>query len=78
MLNVSLSEFKKKVELYLNKVKKGDVIIIKDKDETIAQIEPANNILSKKRPIGLAKGDFAVPDDFDSPLPKEIIQLFEK
>ena len=30
------------------------------------------------RPIGTAKGDFVVPDDFDGPLPKEIEDEFYK
>lgn len=30
------------------------------------------------RPIGTAKGDFVVPDDFDDPLPKEIEDEFYK
>ncbi len=30
------------------------------------------------RPIGLGKGDFVVPDDFDDPLPKEIEDEFYK
>ncbi len=29
------------------------------------------------RPIGLAKGEFAVPQDFNAPLPQEILQAFE-
>lgn len=29
------------------------------------------------RPAGLCSGDFTVPDDFDDPLPEEILQLFE-
>ncbi len=29
------------------------------------------------RPIGLAKGQFAVPDDFNAPLPEAVIQTFE-
>jgi hypothetical protein len=29
------------------------------------------------RPIGLAAGDFVVPDDFDDPLPEDILELFE-
>ena len=29
------------------------------------------------RPIGLARGEFAVPDDFDDPLPDEILDAFE-
>lgn len=30
-----------------------------------------------KRPSGLAAGMFVVPDDFDDPLPDEILKLFE-
>ena len=29
------------------------------------------------RPFGLAKGEFIVPDDFDAPLPEEILASFE-
>ena len=28
--------------------------------------------------LGTAKGDFVVPDDFDAPLPDEVIAEFEK
>ena len=31
---------------------------------------------NKQRPIGLAKGEFTVPDDFNDPLPDEILDLF--
>ena len=33
--------------------------------------------LSQPRPIGLAKGQFTVPDDFNAPLPEEVLQAFE-
>jgi hypothetical protein len=29
------------------------------------------------RPIGLAKGQFAVPEDFNAPLPEDVLQTFE-
>lgn len=29
------------------------------------------------RPFGLCAGDFVVPDDFDEPLPAEILKAFE-
>ena len=29
------------------------------------------------RPIGLAKGEFTVPDDFNSPLPEAVLAGFE-
>jgi hypothetical protein len=30
------------------------------------------------RPYGLGKGDFVVPNDFDVPLPEEILASFER
>ena len=30
------------------------------------------------RPFGLNKGDFVVPDDFDAPLPEEVLASFEQ
>jgi hypothetical protein len=29
------------------------------------------------RPIGLCAGEFVVPDDFDAPLPEDILSAFE-
>ena len=29
------------------------------------------------RPVGLAAGEFVVPDDFDAPLPAEVLADFE-
>ena len=29
------------------------------------------------RPIGLAKGEFKVPDDFNAPLPEDVLRDFE-
>ncbi len=33
--------------------------------------------LAQMRPIGLCKGEFSVPEDFDAPLPEDILQDFE-
>lgn len=33
--------------------------------------------LSDPRPIGLARGQFTVPDDFNAPLPEDVIRTFE-
>ena len=33
--------------------------------------------LSQPRPIGLAKGQFTVPDDFNAPLSEDVLQMFE-
>jgi hypothetical protein len=33
--------------------------------------------IGKLRPYALAAGEFIVPDDFDDPLPEEIVAAFE-
>ena len=33
--------------------------------------------ISVPRPFGLAKGEFSAPDDFNAPLPDEIVRAFE-
>jgi hypothetical protein len=33
--------------------------------------------LPQLRPIGLAKGQFTVPSDFNTPLPDDVLQTFE-
>ena len=33
--------------------------------------------LTQLRPSGLAKGQFTVPDDFNAPLPEDVLQTFE-
>ena len=33
--------------------------------------------LSQPRPMGLAKGQFTVPDDFNAPLSEDVLQAFE-
>ncbi|XGB38690.1 MAG: hypothetical protein LVT47_10290 [Cyanobacteria bacterium LVE1205-1] len=32
---------------------------------------------NKQRPFGLCAGEFVVPEDFDAPLPEEILNAFE-
>lgn len=45
-------------------------------NEDIDRIVESYRQQNKQRPIGLAKGQFIVPDDFNDPLPDEILDLF--
>lgn len=49
-------------------------ILSNDEIDKIIQIYHQEN---KLRPLGLCKGEFVVPDDFNEPLPDEILELFE-
>jgi hypothetical protein len=46
-------------------------------NEEIDRIVESYRQQNKLLPIGLAKGEFVVPDDFNDPLPDEILDLFE-
>ena len=41
---------------------------------TILEDEPTAKDL---RPFGLSRGEFVVPEDFDAPLPEEVLTSFE-
>jgi hypothetical protein len=41
----------------------------------IRLVQPPRN---KKRPVGLAKGEFVIPPSFHEPLPEEFVESFHK
>ena len=45
-------------------------------NEDIDAIVESYRQQNKQRPIGLAKGEFNIPDNFNDPLPDEILNLF--
>ncbi len=45
-------------------------------NEDIDRIVESYRLQNKPLPIGLAKGEFTVPDDFNDPLPDDILDLF--
>ena len=50
---------------------------IPETNEDIDRVVEHYRRQNKPLPIGLAKEKFIVPDDFDEPLPDEILDLFE-
>jgi prevent-host-death family protein len=76
-MNVSVEEIKRDPESVLHRVREGEVLIITDRDKPVAEIRPIESV-RRPRPFGLAAGAFVVPDDFDDPLPEEILRSFEE
>lgn len=75
-MKVSIEEIEKDPREYLHRVVEGETVIVFEDDRPVLEMRP----LTKRagmRPIGLAKGDFVVPDDFNDPLPEDVLQLFE-
>ncbi|MEL7071336.1 MAG: hypothetical protein AAFV85_20350 [Cyanobacteria bacterium J06634_6] len=50
--------------------------MILQSDRVIAELRPVD-VSRALRPVGLCAGEFVVPDDFDEPLPEEILNSFE-
>ena len=75
-MNVSVDEVEKDPHAYFHRVLEGETVVVFEKDLPVVEMRPVAK-RSGKRPIGLAKGDFIVPDDFNDPLPEDVLQLFE-
>jgi hypothetical protein len=52
--------------------KRVEVIVVEEDAPSEAAIAPQH-----RRPLGLMRGRFAVPDDFDAPLPPDLQSYFE-
>ena len=81
MITVTIDDIKQDLAGYLLRVQAGETVVIVEADHPIAEIKtPSTQKLSEShqlRPFGLCRGDFNVRDDFDAPLPEEILIQFE-
>jgi antitoxin (DNA-binding transcriptional repressor) of toxin-antitoxin stability system len=74
---IEIDEIERNFPSYFHRVEDGETLIILKGGKPMAEIKPVISAQPKRRPFGLCNGDFVVPDDFDKPLPEEIIQEFE-
>lgn len=79
MINLNINEIKTHFSSCLDKVSKGETIIVCKRNVPIAEITPIAPRPNKKRPIGLAGKefpDFEIDDAFFEPLPEDILNAF--
>lgn len=77
VMNVTLDEVRRNLEGVIHRVREGETLVVTEDDRPLAEIRPVENVTTP-RPFGLAAGTFTVPDDFDDPLPEEILRAFEE
>jgi prevent-host-death family protein len=78
MKQVGLAEAKATLSALLDRVEKGETIVITRHNRPVAELRPAGP--PKKQtlhPWGIAQGQFPLPDDFNDPLPEDLLDLFE-
>ena len=77
MIKLNIHEAKTHLSKHLAKLKAGDRILLCKRNRPVAEITPLPKVLDRPRPIGLAKGRFAIPRSFFEPLPEELRRAFE-
>lgn len=76
MKEVNTHEAKTHLSRLLRRVAAGEEIIIANRGVPVAHLVPVR-AKDGGRKLGMFEGKFVVPDDFDAPLPEEILDAFE-
>ena len=73
---VSMHQAKSSLSQLVKRAAGGETILIGSYGRAEAVLTSAANSRPKKR-LGLLEGKLIIPDDFDAPLPREILAAFE-
>jgi prevent-host-death family protein len=76
MKEVNTYQAKTQFSRLLRRVAAGEEITIANRGVPVARLVP---VAHKKEPrvLGIFRGQLNVPDDFDAPLPDDLLDLFE-
>jgi len=77
MIRLNIHQAKTHLSRYLEKVERGETIVLCRRNVPIAEIRALPRPAKKRRPIGLGKGLVRVLPSFFEPLPDEMIEGFE-
>jgi prevent-host-death family protein len=73
--SVGIHEAKTNLSKLVEAVQTGEEVVITRRGVEVARLVGAP---PRKRRFGIDEGRFVVPDDFDAPLPDELLDLFER
>ncbi len=77
MIRLNIHEAKTHLSRYLQQLGQGETLLLCKHNKPIAEVRPLAQRRRGKRPIGLGKGEFSVPDSFFDDLPDDILDGFE-
>ncbi|APB34415.1 prevent-host-death family protein, putative [Gloeomargarita lithophora Alchichica-D10] len=77
METVNIHQAKTNLSRLLSRVERGEEIVISNRGIPIAKLVPFRTSLDRQSSLGQDRGKFIVPDDFNAPLPEEILVAFE-
>jgi len=74
--SVGVHEAKTHLSRLLERVVAGEEIVITRRGKEVARLVPSAH--ADARRFGLDRGRLVVPDDFDAPLPDDVIAAFQR
>jgi len=77
MTTVNVHDAKTNLSRLLSRVAEGEEIVIARAGNPIAKLVSVAGRKPKNRPLGRDRGEVVISDDFDAPLPEEILKGFE-
>ena len=75
LVEVNIHEAKTHFSKLLRRVAAGEEVVISKAGRPVAKIVPIARL--ERRRFGVDQGVFEVPDDFDAPLPEDVLDSFE-
>jgi antitoxin (DNA-binding transcriptional repressor) of toxin-antitoxin stability system len=78
MIKLNIHEAKTHLSRYLEDLAKGEVIILCKRNVPVAEIRGISSRDTRaRRPTGLARGEFEIPEAFFDPLPEDMLAAFD-
>jgi prevent-host-death family protein len=77
VLDVNVHVAKTHLSRLLDQALAGEEVIISRSGKPLVRLTPVDSAPTR-RTLGTAKGQFVVPDDFDAPLPDDVLTEFER
>jgi prevent-host-death family protein len=73
---VDIHEAKMHLSRLIDQALAGEEIVIAKAGKPLVKLVPVESCRKPRRVLGRLAGQFVVPDDFDDPLPDEVLALF--
>ncbi len=75
MKRVNMHDAKTHLSRYVTRLAPGETLVLCNRNRPVAELRLLSRKVRKPR-IGVAKGEFVVPDAFFKPLPDKILRAF--
>ena len=77
MFKVNIAEAKTQLSRYVDRVEKGETMVLCRRNVPVAEIRPIPKAPAGLRPVGIDRGLMAPPPSFFEPFPEDLLCAFE-